>query len=228
MRSNLKIFLVITGLLYPFCAVSQSNFKGTTQFGIGTGCTFGGTSVKVSFDTLGDVKGSGVNVMFNYGLKAQYGLSDMVSLGVFIKRESAVFASSYTYDNSYFTPPAINIHTAGFALGLELRYYITNKDFYNLFLGPYFGGYTGNARLTVYNAKGNLKGYNYGIGGGLNWYWNDHMGMYLDFALSSQTLSGHPNNPDDFKEHDEQISKYKVSNKGLYACLGFIIRFDED
>ncbi|HKR03679.1 MAG TPA: outer membrane beta-barrel protein [Bacteroidia bacterium] len=224
----MKKLLVMAALLMPALLFSQSNQKGTIQLGLGTGVTFGGTAVKVSFDTLGEVKGSGVDVKFNYGIKVQYGMSEVLSIGGFVKRESAVFASSYTYDNLYFTPPATNIHTSGFSFGTEIKYYVTNKDFFNLFVGPFFGIYTGNATLTVYNAHGDLKGFNYGLGGGLNWYWGDHVGMYLDFALSGQTFSGEPDNPDDFKNHEEQVTKYKVTTKGIYACLGFIVKFGEE
>jgi len=208
-----------------FC---QSNENATIQLGAGTWLTLGGAAIKSTFDNSAEVKGSGVGVKINAGIKAQYGISEKVSAGVFIRRELAIYSTSYSYTDPYFTPAATDITTAGFSLGAEAKYYLINKNLYNLHVGPSVGFYVGNATLKVYNAKGNLNGLNYGLGGGINWYWGYNVGMSFDFALNGQSLGGSPDNLSEFIGYPETVTKYKVTGGGIYIGLAFIIKFDRD
>jgi hypothetical protein len=223
-----KKLLVVTVQLISSMAFCQSNENGTIQLGAGTWLTLGDAAIKSTFDNSAEVKGSGVGVKINAGIKAQYGISERVSAGVFIRRELAIYSTSYSYNNTFFTPAATDITTAGFSFGAEAKYYLINKNLYNLHVGPSVGFYIGNATLKVYNAKGNLNGLNYGLGGGINWYWGYNVGMSFDFALNGQSLSGSPDNPSEFIGYPETVTKYKVTGAGIYIGLAFIIKFDRD
>jgi hypothetical protein len=220
--------LAFASLFLSTAALCQSNDNGTLQLGAGAWVTLGGTSIKSVFDTSGTIKGSGLGAKVNVGVKAQYGLSEKISLGVIIRREAAIYYTDYTYDNTYFTPTATDVSSAGFSYGTEVKYYLINKNPYNLFANSYLGYYSGNATLKLYNADGNLNGLCYGLGGGFNWYWGYEAGMALDFAFVGQSLSGVPDNAADFDDDTERITKYHIGGIGIYIGLAFIIRFERD
>lgn len=228
MSYHVKKLLVVIYLLIPALVFCQSNDNGTLQLGAGAWITLGGATIKSVFDTSGTVKGSGLGAKANVGIKAQYGLSDKISLGVIVRREAAIYYTDYTYTDSYFTPAATDVSAAGFSFGTEVKYYLINKNPYNLFVGPYLGYYTGNATLKLYNADGSLSGLCYGLGGGFNWYWGYEAGMALDFAFVGQSLSGVPDNAADFDSYTERITKYHIGGIGIYIGLAFIIKFERD
>ncbi|MEO5569692.1 MAG: hypothetical protein ABIT08_02595, partial [Bacteroidia bacterium] len=198
---TIKIVIAVASLFISSIALCQSNEKGTLQLGAGAWITLGGSSFKSAFDNSREVKGSGIEVKANAGINAQYGMSEKVSAGISIKREVSFYSTAYSYSDPYFTPPATDISTAGFSFGAEGKYYLINKNPYNLFVGPSLGFYTGNSTLKVYNAEGSLNGLTYGVGGGFNWYWGYNDGMAFDFAFMGQSLSGSPDNASDFANH---------------------------
>jgi hypothetical protein len=228
MHYHLKKLLIVTSLLIPTVGFCQSNDKATVQLGIGSWLTVGNAIVKNYFDNSQNVKGSGIGVKGSFGIMGQYGFSEKVSGGIFLKRESAIYSTSYTYDDKNFTPPATDLTTAGFSYGAELKYYIDNKNSYNFYVSSQFGFYTGDATLKVYSADGNLNGIVYGAGGGINWYWGYNVGMSMDFGIHGQSLEGSPHNPADFDYFPERVTSYKTNGLGIYFGLGINIKFDRE
>lgn len=225
----MKKLLLAVWLLLPAITFSQANQSGTFYWGLGTGLTFGSATLKSSFINLKEVKGSGVSLKFSYGIKAQYGISDVFSVGIIVRRESAIYATSYNYDSNdtIFTPVSTDVSSSGFFIAVDDKYFLVNHDDFSLTVGPLVGFYTGNATLKTFLVKGNLSGFNYGVTGGFNWYWGEHYGMSLDIAYNYHSLSGEPNNLSDFIDipSDEVIRKYKVTGGGIFFCLGFIAKF---
>lgn len=223
----MKKLLVSMALLLPAVVFSQVNQSGVIYLGLGTGTTTGVSTLKSTFTNSQTVKGSGASIKFSYGIKAQYGISDIFSLGIIVRRESATYGSSYTYNNN-FTPTSTDVSTSGFFFAVDDKYYAINKEDFSLTIGPYLGYYTGSATLKTYLAGGSLNGFSTGLGTGFNWYWGDHYGVSLDIAYHYHSLSGEPHNPEDFSDPEEAISKYKVTGGGIFFCFGFVAKFGGD
>src|ERR1022692_3838821 len=126
-----KIYLLFTatGLLLSNLSFSQSNTPGVIQLGLGWGVTLGGASISNTYVSGGvstTDNGKGVGLNSNYGLRAQYGLADRFSAGIYIRSEHAAYIyTSTTNPNSGGT----SLLTAGgLGIGLEGKFYAVNKD----------------------------------------------------------------------------------------------------
>jgi|GEM_PF-3256089 len=235
----MKKLLLIVGLIIPAMAFSQSNDQGVIQLGLGWGIALGGSTVKSTFaadtsitgSTDTEVKGNGVGAKALYGIKFQYGFAEKISAGMYIRREAAVYTTTYDYTSDPYDPygggsyGSTDITTSGIALGIEGKFYVVNKDHFNLYFGPSVGYSSGKATLDYADVDGSLKGLNYSIGGGLNWYWGNTVGMFVDFGYAGQSLSGEPDDIKDFNSYDDVISEYKVTGGNVFFGLGFMAKF---
>jgi hypothetical protein len=215
-----KLFLA-AGLLISTLAFSQSNESGTIQVGLGWGLTVGGATIE-SKDTSGTLKGDGVGAKVNYGLRAQYGFSDNLSAGIYVRGESAVYV--VTYDDYTGTVPDVTY--TGTAFGLEAKYYVVNHDRFNFYPALSVGFTTGSSEYdaSYYSTtveSTSLSGLNYSVGVGLNWYFvKDVFGMSTDLAWQGTNLSGTQDATAYSAEKD-----ITVNNGGLYWGFGFTAHF---
>lgn len=236
----MKKLLFMIGLLVPFAGFSQSNDAGVIQLGFGGMGIIGGATIKstnvVDTNVFGDVVLAGDNkhgvagFKAAFGLKMQYGFAERISAGIFIRRETVSYTDASIDDDAYgYAYDGINrIDAKDFSIGVEGKFYVVNKDRFNLYFGPSIGYTTGKAKIKDYIAdiEGGISGINYGIGGGLNWYWGDVVGMNFDFGYTGQSLSGEPDDLTEFDVIDEpRVSKYKVSGGNIYIGLSFIAKF---
>lgn len=237
----MKKILFIAGLIMPAMAFSQSNQSGTVQIGIGGGIALGGASIistiadSINGPSIGDSKASGVGMKAGFGIKAQFGLAEKISVGVYIRKEAAAYDTDF--GDAFYSDGTHQINTTGLALGIEPKFYVVNRDRFNLYFGPSVGFYTGNAtlKLDYTDVDGGLGGLNYALGGGINWYWGDHVGMSFDFGYTGQSLSGEPDDLNDFADpydpyynpygYNGITTKYKVKGGNVYIGLSFIAKF---
>src|SRR5262245_43680514 len=84
------ILMTVMAAVFTTGAFSQSNEQGTIQIGFGWLATLGGGTIESSgggTSTEYDVTG----VRGTYGLRAQYGLSENLSAGIFVRAEAATY-----------------------------------------------------------------------------------------------------------------------------------------
>lgn len=205
-----KLFLA-AGLLASTFSFAQSNEKGTIQIGLGWGLTLGGATIKATPDGGSEISGTGTGAKANYGIRAQYGLSDNMSAGIYIRPEAAVYVTTFA-DLSSFSE---DVTYSGTGFGLEGKYYLANSDGFNFYAGPAIGFTTGSGS-TSGNPSTSLSGINYSLGVGLNWYFvKDVFGLSFDLDYQGNSLSG----------TDTDKTKWSVSNSGLYWGLGWTAHF---
>ncbi|HKR03680.1 MAG TPA: hypothetical protein VJY62_03520 [Bacteroidia bacterium] len=232
----MKKLLLMLVLLVPALAFGQSNESGTIQIGIGGVGIVGGASITSTYqpDTSinfpgGPSKSSAAGFKAGFGIKAQYGIAEFISAGIYIRREAVAYLVTDENFDYYGSDGGGHIDATDFALGVEAKFYVVNKDRFNLFFGPSIGFTTGTAKLRDYvlDVKGGLSGLNYGLGGGINWYWGDHVGMSFDFGYTGQSLSGEPDDLNDFDPSYGEIpvTKYKITGGNVYIGLAFIAKF---
>lgn len=204
-------------------AFGQSNEQGTIQLGLGWGATFGGASIDHTYEFNGSeetLATSGVGAMVNYGIRAQYGITELISAGIFIRKESAVYVvTADDPDFSGFDFPDMRVST--FAFGIEPKIYLVNNDRFNLNVAPSIGFSTGSTEAvdswSAEDDKGSASGLNYGFTTGINWYFGDMFGMSADLGYAGNSLSG--------SFDDAEDSEYKIKGGGLYIGMGLVVKF---
>jgi len=213
----MKKILLIIGVAASTIAFGQSNKAGVMQAGLGWGSTLGGASIDFT-QTISGIsstttqKGIGANV--NYGIRGQYGINDLLSAGVFIRKTSAAYV--VTDINSSTT-----MSTSGFSFGVEGKVYAVNHDKFNLYFAPNVGFTTASTRNydSYFSIDGSASGLNYGLTSGIDWYWADFIGMSADMGYDHSSLSG------TFNDAIFKDTKYKINNGGFYIGVGLIVKF---
>lgn len=215
-----KLLLGVTMLATTF-AFGQSNEQGTIQLGLGTGFMLGGASLESTYtDNDGNkttTTEKGVGVMGNYNIRAQYGITELISAGIFIRKESAVYVVTYNDD---FESYSNDFRVSTFAFGIEPKIYLVNNDKFNLHAAPSIGFSTGSTEVidSWFNIKGSASGLNYGFTTGINWYFASMFGMSADIGYAGNSLSGSFDDAPDGSE-------YKIKGGGFYLGVGFALKF---
>jgi hypothetical protein len=212
-------------------AFSQSNDAGVIQIGFGYGITGGGAKITNKPEVGESTKADGVGAKGNYGLRAQYGLSEKLSAGIYVRGEAAVYV--VTFDDPIFSGFDVpDVTYTGTAFGLEAKYYFVNEDNINVYAGPSIGYTTGKDEYSDFftgtTNETKYGGLNYQVGVGLNWYFvSDVFGLSFDLAYQGTSLSG----DQDIESYDTNgnpvtyTNEVKVTNGGLYYGLGLTARF---
>jgi hypothetical protein len=197
-----------------------SNDQGTIQIGLGWLATLGGGTLKAESggtSTSGDVTG----VRGTYGLRAQYGLSENLSAGVWVRAEAATYVPS-TLSLTGFSN---DITYSGTSFGLEGKYYLANSEGFNFYPAIAVGYTTANNEVggfTFGTTKYNISGINYSVGVGLNWYFvSDVFGLSVDIDYAGSSLSG--TQPADSYGNAE--TKYTLTNGSIAWGLGLTAHF---
>ena len=201
-----------------------SNSQGVIQIGLGWGAVIGGASVTTTSASLtSNERGAGLNGYS--GLRVQYGINEMFSAGIYLRREGAIYAtagvSSTTNTGSV---SATSLAISGIGAGIEGKFYAVNNRSFALYIAPKFGYSSGkdeflssNNNSTLLTGKG--SGLNYGATLGFNWWWGKHIGMSTDFGYNASTTK--------FKYTDALYSGFttKVNNSGFYVGIGLVGKF---
>jgi hypothetical protein len=189
MKTVTKVLFTVIALLMAAPAFSQSNDQGTIQIGLGWLATFGGGTLKseaAGVSTSTDVTG----IRATYGLRGQYGLSENLSAGIWVRAEAATYVqsdltTSYT-GNSDMT-------YSGTSFGLEGKYYLANSDNFNFYPAIAVGYTMADNEFAgfTYATKYDISGINYSVGVGLNWYFvAEVFGISFDLDYAGSSLSG--------------------------------------
>lgn len=218
MKTMKKSALILFAVFLSATSFGQSNSPGTIQLGLGWGVLVGGATI-TNKDTSGEFKGDGVGLKANYGLRAQYGLSENLSAGIYVMAEAAVYATTYADDLS---GTATDITYSGMGFGLEGKYYLVNKDKFNFSPNVAIGFNTGTGTPDFSGATVvDLSGIAYGIGVGMNWYFAaETFGLSVDLGYAGASLSG----TQPASTYSDKVD-ITVSNGGVAFGLGFTVKF---
>lgn len=170
-------------------AFSQSNEQGTIQIGLGWLATLGGGTLKSDPGSSIDV--TGVRAM--YGLRAQYGLAENMSAGIFVRAEAATYVVSDLSNLSALTGTNLDITYSGTSFGLEGKYYVANSDNFNFYPAVSVGYTTATNKFAGFtlSPEYDISGINYSVGVGLNWYFvAEVFGISFDLDYAGSSLSG--------------------------------------
>ena len=200
-----KVILAASLLLASFSSsFAQSNTAGTIHVGLGFGTQLGIASIK-------DDQGSntGVGARFNYGVRASYGVAKLLSLGIYLRKEVAAYSiASDGEDDQTIIQNAV-------AVGLEPKFYVVNRNKFNLYLAPSLGFVSGK---TYDNDDSSIKdkttGLGYGATIGFNWYWAKFIGMSVDLGYNGLSTNA-----------KSDLGNYKLSSNGLYFGVGLVSKF---
>jgi len=224
----MKKLLLAVGVCASTLCFGQANTAGTIHAGLGWGVTLGGAKITESFTFTSPLTGTyeetykGVGANSNYGGSFGYGVADIFSAGLFLRKESAGYlVTDATSADSY------TIGFSGLGIGLGGKLYAVNKDKFTLYAAPAFGFSTGKARnYDAYDEiTGKASGLNYGISMGLGWYWAKFIGMYFDMGYGGTSLKvtewDYLGTPVTFGSD----YKMKIKNGGFYIGLGLAAKF---
>jgi hypothetical protein len=183
-----KVLLSAVAVLAFTFGNAQSNQKGTMHVNV-MGGFLSGTSTSKS-DEAGSTKEKFTATGAQFGANFQYGLAESFSAGI-----------GFEVGTSVLTPKSIDIYNDGYNQDLTLstfkvnvsgRYYILNKDKFNVYAGPSVGFTTGKDK-TAYGFdfgtdKTKFSGLNYGINAGGNYYFTDVVGVIVNLGYEGNSL----------------------------------------
>ncbi|MBI2281211.1 MAG: hypothetical protein HYU68_11050 [Bacteroidetes bacterium] len=188
----MKKLLLIVGVVASTLTFGQSNESGTIHVRVGVGFDISGGSAEITMDgpPAATFSGDAAAVGVMYSLKAEYGLADAFSAGIFVKR--AGLATVFTYGG--FSSDAEIL--GGFGFGVGGSWYAVNKDKFNFYLAPSVGYTTLSMDYKISDGNGNIKttttnysGLIYGINTGVNVYFGDVAGMFFDLGYAGRMIS---------------------------------------
>ena len=212
----MKKVLFAAAMIASSMSFAQSNTKGTIHLGLGWGAQLGGATLKYSAGS-NSVSEKGAGLRAASGLRVSYGLADAFSLGLFLRKEGAVYVASSTSGSS---STSSSLVTSGLGIGLEPKGYVVNKDKFNLYFALPIGFSTGKSYDIDYSSETTkMSGLNYGLNVGFNWYWASFIGMSLDLGYSGVALSGKKTN-----SYGTEI-KTNINGGGLFFGLGLVSKF---
>ncbi|HLG35358.1 MAG TPA: hypothetical protein VI757_10795 [Bacteroidia bacterium] len=226
MKTTAKFLLTIIAVLMAGTAFSQSNEQGTIQIGLGWNATLGGATIKATPDTSAASESDATGIRIGYGLRGQYGLSDNLSAGIYVRFEAAVYVPDIDINN-YFGGVAPEITYSGTAFGLEGKYYLVNSDNFNFFPAISVGYTTGSNEIGYfgYTNSYDISGLNYSAGIGLNWYFvSEVFGISFDLGYQGTNLSG---TQEGNAANGIEKTEYTVSNGGVYWGFGLTAHFGD-
>lgn len=231
MKKLLFLFAVptIVGIFTSTLCVGQANTAGTIHAGLGWGLTLGGAKINTSFTWPAPLTGTyeqtdrGIGANSNYGVSFGYGVADMFSAGLYLRKEGAGYL--VTDDSS---SSSTTIGTSNIGVGLQGKLYAVNKDRFTLHFTPSIGFSTGKARNydDYYEETGKNSGLNYGFAVGLGWYWADFIGMYFDMGYNGSSLKvteweyNGTSTTSGFSDY-----KMQIKQGGFYIGLGLAAKF---
>src|SRR3954470_12197035 len=111
------VLMTIMAAVFTTGVFSQSNNQGTIQIGLGWMATLGGGTISATPSGGAETKTDVTGVRGTYGLRAQYGLSENLSAGIFVRAEAATYIQSDL--TASYTSGSSDITYSGTSFGLE-------------------------------------------------------------------------------------------------------------
>lgn len=210
MKTLKKLLLISCAVIISATSFGQSNKPGTIQLGLGWNVAVGGATIKYK-NSNGEQSDDATGIKALYGLRAQYGLSENLSAGIYARAEGAVYTTSFA-TNYYSTGSDVTYSGTGF--GVEAKYYLVNKDKFNLSPNLAVGFTTGKGEPD-FGTSTDLSGLAYGLGVGINWYFAaETFGLSADLGYGGTSLTGSNSGTD-----------VTVTSGGLNIGFGFTVKF---
>ena len=212
-------------------ANAQSNQKGTIHVNVMGGFLSGSATDQSDLGGVPEDKFSASGSQF--GANFQYGLTESFSAGiglefgtVVLTPENPTSASSDLNDPNFdfndLLGTGTNLETSVFKIILSGRYYILNKEKFNLFAGPSVGYTSGKESVlgVVIAEDKDYSGLNYGINAGGNYYFTDRVGVILNLGYEGNSLKTTASG--DFGDPDQTG---KASLGGIKFMFGLALKF---
>jgi hypothetical protein len=184
----------------------NANRPGVIQLGLGWGSVIGGATLTLK-DSTGNTVEPGVGLTYNFGLRAQFGVTELISAGLYIRKDLGLYVTEFD-----------DFDLNGFSVGFEGKVYFINKDMFTVYAAPIFGYSSASSNINSAN-PGKGSGLNYGLTAGLNWYWTDNFGMSCDLGYTGTSLDGK------FDEADLKDLKYNIKYSGVFFGVGLVVKF---
>jgi hypothetical protein len=214
-EKRLSVFNPLTGNVTNQATMrryaTNANRPGVIQIGLGWGSVIGGAVLtERGVDT--SVSQRGIGITNNFGLRMQYGISEPISLGFYVRKDMG----------SYVTVDLGDFDLNGLSFGFEGKGYLINNDMFAVYLAPTIGSSIGRSNIDTVGGTtpGRAVGLNYGLTAGLNWYWTEGFGMSCDLGYRSANLTGL------FDDPELGDLDYKIRYGGLYFGVGLVVKFD--
>ncbi len=219
----MRYLLLAIGLLLTIYTNGQSNKARTIQLGFGFSISSSESSLETSIpDTKGNLISKNLDdkvSITNIGIKAQYGLSEPISIGIFIRRD--LFFADYIELESF---DFFHFDATTLCFGVEGKYYLVNNFNFNLTVNPSIGFSNGKAILSHLGltnfSTSSISGLTYGIGSGFNWFFNNTMGIHFNANYVLNSLSGSLN------DSSNNNIEYKFKSGGVLFDFGFTFKFN--
>jgi hypothetical protein len=213
---SIKQFLIAGMLAMSTFANAQVNTPGTIYAGGGIGLFIGGGTFEEKGSGFSKKFGA-VSVGFNLGLKAQYAFASKFSAGIYVETGATGYASVDEEEDWNSTG------SRQLMFGVEAKYFMLNKSKLALTIGPQVGLMKSKDEIELeYSSNsetydGTSSGICYGFNFGLNFFWSQHLGMFVDVGFNGSSLKG---------DLDiSSIADYQLSNFGVAAGVGILAKF---
>ena len=224
----MKNALLAICLFAAIIAHGQSNQAGRISLSVGYGFVLGGVTIDQSLTQPGFSialpQQTGFSIGQIYGIRGQYGINNLFSIGGYLRGESKGNATDDVNSND------LTVSTAqGFGVGVEPRIYIINHKKFNLHAAPTVGFSSASTTTSGSNSgsdySGSASGLNYGLTGGVNIFFLEMsslgIGMSADFGYNHTSLSGTCTN-----DYASSITRSQTfSAGGVYIGVGFAMHF---
>ncbi len=210
-----KIILTMAVVLTATLANAQSNQKGTIHVNVMGGFLAGSATNQSDVANSLEKKYSASGGQF--GANFQYGLTESFSAGIGLEFGTVALTPKtidYNNNNPFLDlDPSVSV----FKIILSGRYYILNKEKFNLFAGPSVGYTSGKESVlgVVIAEDKDYSGLNYGINAGGNYYFTDRVGIILNLGYEGNSLS--------WKDSDGDSGKASIG--GIKVMAGLALKF---
>ncbi len=209
-----KLLLAIVLIATTTLTHAQSNTPGKIQLGLGWSVLLGGATLESKFAGV-TTSEKAIGARANTGLRAQYGLTEKFSAGIYLRSEHAAYVTTTT---DFGTSSDFTTTNSGIGFGLEGKFYPVNKDKFALYVGPTIGFGSTKDKFTGGGTNGKSSGLEYGVNVGFNWWWAQFIGMSLDLGYQGVGLKG------SVSESGDKVD-YKIKGGGVLFGLGLVTKF---
>ena len=216
-----KLLLTPLLLLAALTTISQSADKGLFHFNLGVGVGV------LTTNSNGNINNTGLALPALVGLEVGYNTHDRVSLGL------------ETFSHTYGGLDSSVISVAGGAMGLDLKYYLTNKKKSNIYIGTTVGGINLSYHSYIYPDSGSVDSvrkevFSQALGIynkvylGFNRYFGNTFGLYIKAGFLNVPLRmeyATVNDAEVFYVDKKPIENWNALFRGGFVNFGLTFKF---
>ncbi len=172
-----KILSIAFGLLATLGLNAQSFQGGSLVIQAGAGIGGYGVTERFGLNNNVETDTDGTASTF-FPIKVEYGLSELIGIGVFIKPGSFINDNDSTSD--YETNSTM-------AIGADIGIHLINGDRFDLYVAPGIGTSTFKygVNYTGYDADAKYAGLHYKVNVGMRKYFGEALGIFVDVGYNA-------------------------------------------